>query len=45
MLHWQMCGCIFQIWAQWIDYKTIDKAFILYIFDCYFAFNQYVVVQ
>ena len=33
MLHWQMCGCIFKIWAQWIDYKTIiiDKAFISYI--------------
>ena len=24
MLHWQMCGLISQIWAQWIDYKTID---------------------
>ena len=24
MLHWQMCGCIFKIWAQWIDYKTTD---------------------
>ena len=32
MLHWQMCGCIFKIWAQWIDYKTIDKTFISYIF-------------
>ena len=31
MLHWQMCGCIFKIWAQTIDYKTIDKAFISYI--------------
>ena len=45
MLHWQMCGCIFKIWAQWIDYKTIDKAFILYIFDCYLTLNQNVVVQ
>ena len=24
MLHLQMCGCIFQIWAQSIDPKTID---------------------
>ena len=24
MMHWQMFGCIFEIWAQWIDYKTID---------------------
>ena len=24
MLRWQMCGCIFKIWAQLIDYKTID---------------------
>ena len=24
MLYWQMCGLIFQIWAQWIDSKTID---------------------
>ena len=32
MLHWQMCGCICKIWAQWIDYKTSDKAFISYIF-------------
>ena len=24
MLYWQMCGFIFQIWAQWIDSKTID---------------------
>ena len=24
MLHWQMCGCIGKIWAQRIDYKTID---------------------
>ena len=24
MLHWQMCGRIFQIWAPWIDSKTID---------------------
>ena len=45
MLHWQMCGCIFKIWAQWIDYKTIDKAFISYMFYCYFALNQNVVVQ
>ena len=45
MLHWQMCGYIFKIWAQWIDYKTIDKAFISYIFYCYFALNQTVVVQ
>ena len=32
----KMCGCtcIFKIWAQWIDYKTIiiDKAFISYNF-------------
>ena len=26
-----MCGFIFQIWAQWIDSKTIDLAFISYI--------------
>ena len=45
MLHWQMCGCIFRIWAQLIDYKTIDKAFILYIFYCHIALNQNVVVQ
>ena len=32
MLHWQMCGFISQIWAQWIDSKTIDSAFISYIF-------------
>ena len=25
MLHWQMCGFNSQIWAQWIDSKTIDK--------------------
>ena len=31
MLHCQMCGRIFQIWAQWIDSKTI-VAFISYIF-------------
>ena len=24
MLYWQMCGFIFENWAQWIDYKTID---------------------
>ena len=24
MLHWQMCGCILKILAEWIDYKTID---------------------
>ena len=24
MLHWQMCGYIFKIRAQLIDYKTID---------------------
>ena len=24
MLYWQMCGFNFQIWAQWIDSKTID---------------------
>ena len=24
MLDWQMCRFIFQIWAQWIDSKTID---------------------
>ena len=24
MLYWQMCGFIFQIWAQCIDSKTID---------------------
>ena len=24
MLYWQMCGFIFQIWAQWINSKTID---------------------
>ena len=24
MLHWQMCGCIYKIWSQWIDYETID---------------------
>ena len=24
MLYWQICGFIFQIWAQWIDSKTID---------------------
>ena len=23
-MHWQMCGYISQIWAQWIDSKTID---------------------
>ena len=23
MLYWQMCGFIFQIWAQWIDSKRI----------------------
>ena len=28
MLYWQMCGFIFQIWAQLIDSKTIDWAFI-----------------
>ena len=41
MLHWHMCGCIFKIWGQWIDYKTIDKAFIslyIYIYS-YFALN------
>ena len=32
MMHWQMCGGIFDIWAQWIDYKTIYYAFISYIF-------------
>ena len=32
MLHWQMCGFISQIWAQWIDSKTIDLAFISYIY-------------
>ena len=40
-----MCGCIIKIWAQWIDYKTIDQAFISYIFYWYFALNQIVVVQ
>ena len=45
MMHWQMCGCFIKIWAQWIDYKTIDQAFISYIFYCYFALNQNVVVQ
>ena len=32
MLYWQMCGFIFQIWAQRIDSTTIDWAFISYIF-------------
>ena len=32
MLHWQMCGFISQIWAQWLDSKTIDLAFISYIY-------------
>ena len=45
MLHWQMCGFIFQIWAQWIDCKTIDEAFISYYFTHYFALNQNMVVQ
>ena len=45
MLYWQMCGFIFQIWAQWIDSKTIDWAFISYIYDGYFALNQNMVVQ
>ena len=46
MLYWQMCGFIFQIWAQWIDSKTIiDQTFILYIFYCYFALNQNMFVQ
>ena len=31
MLYWQISGFIFQIWAQWIDSKTIDEAFISYI--------------
>ena len=45
MLYWQMCGFISQIWAQWIDYKTIDQAFISYLLYCYFALNQNMVVQ
>ena len=46
MLYWQMCGFIFQIWAHWIDSKTIiDQAFILYMFYCYFALNQNMFVQ
>ena len=32
MLHWQMGGFISKIWAQWIDFKTIDEASISYIF-------------
>ena len=28
MLHWQMCGCIFKIWAQLIDYKITKLYFI-----------------
>ena len=40
-----MCGFICQIWAQWIDSKTIDLAFIFKQFDCYFALNQNMVVQ
>ena len=24
MMHGQMCGCFFEIWAPWIDYKTIN---------------------
>ena len=27
MLHWQVCGFISQIWAQWIDSKTIKHLF------------------
>ena len=34
-----------KFWAQLIDYKTIDSAFISYIFYCYFALNQNGVVQ
>ena len=46
MLHWQMCGYISQIWAQWIDSKTIiDYKHLFHTFYCYFALNQNVVVQ
>ena len=34
MLYWQMCGFIFQIWAQWIYSKTTDfkSIYFIYIF-------------
>ena len=48
---WKQCcidRCVvvsFKIWAQGIDYKTIDYGFISYIFYCYFTLIQNMVVQ
>ena len=42
MLHWQMCGYIS---LKFELNESIDYAFISYIFYCYFALNQNVVVQ
>ena len=40
MLYWQMRGFIFQIWAQWIDSKTIDWAkFLFHTFLLLFRFQ------
>ena len=38
MLHWQMCGFVSQIWAQWIDSKTIKHLF--YKFLLLFCFKS-----
>ena len=40
MLYWQVCGFIFQIWAQWIDSKTIDEAFYFIHFLLLFRFQS-----
>ena len=44
-LYWQMCGLIFQIWAQWIDSKNNWLSIISYIFYSYFTLNQNMIVQ
>ena len=40
MLHWQMCGFISQIWAQWIDCKTIDYKDLFRTFLLLFRFRS-----
>ena len=40
MLHWQMCGCIFQIWVQGIDNETILIKHLFHTFLLLFRFKS-----
>ena len=44
-LHWQMCGCILKFELNESIIKQLIKHFSSYIFYCYLASNQIVVVQ